>query len=142
MKDEKIVIERTYDAPIERVWTALTDANQMRQWYFPLMESFEPQEGFETQFDVAHNGNVYPHIWKVTEAIPLKKIAYSWRYGGYPGNSVVSFELESVGSKTKLTLTHLFTESFESGKFADFSRENFSGGWTSFAEKLKNFVES
>lgn len=142
MKEDKLVIERTYNAPIEKVWAALTETKKMQQWYFPMMASFEPKVGFETQFDVAHNGNVYPHVWKVTEAIPLQKIAYSWKYAGYPGNSIVSFELESVKDQTKLTLTHRFTESFESGKFVDFSKENFNAGWTSFAQRLQHFVES
>ena len=33
-----IILERTFDAPVGRVWTALTDVNEMRQWYFDLKE--------------------------------------------------------------------------------------------------------
>ena len=35
---DAVVLERTFDAPIERVWNALTDVEQMRQWYFDLKE--------------------------------------------------------------------------------------------------------
>lgn len=141
MKNESLVLERTYDAPVEKVWKALTDTEQMHQWYFPMMESFKPEVGFQTEFNVHHNGNDYLHQWKVTEAIPNKKIAYTWKYGGYPGNSIVSFELEPDGKKTKLILTHMFTESFEPGTYADFSRDSFNKGWTSFVGRLQEFVE-
>ena len=38
---EAVVVERTLDAPVARVWKALTDVDQMRQWYFDLKE-FRP----------------------------------------------------------------------------------------------------
>ncbi|HMI07975.1 MAG TPA: SRPBCC domain-containing protein [Flavobacterium sp.] len=141
MKNDSLVLERTYDAPVEKVWKALTDTKQMQQWYFPMMESFEPKVGFETEFIVHHNGNDYPHMWKVTEAIPMKKIAYSWKYGGFPGNSIISFELEGEGEKTKLTLTHSVTESFESEKYPDFSKASFNSGWTHFVGRLHDFLQ-
>ena len=28
-------LERTLDAPVDRVWTALTDADQIARWYGP-----------------------------------------------------------------------------------------------------------
>ncbi len=31
MKTEPFVIERTFDAPIERVWKAITNKNDMKQ---------------------------------------------------------------------------------------------------------------
>jgi len=55
---EAIVIERTFNAPVARVWQALTDVDQMRQWYFDLKE-FRPEVGFEFGFVVQHNGNAY-----------------------------------------------------------------------------------
>ena len=113
----------------------------MQQWFFPMMENFEPKIGFSTRFDVHHNGNVYPHQIEVTESVPNKIIAYTWKYGGYPGNSVVSFELESVGNQTRLTLTQNFTESFEADKYPDFSKESFTKGWTHFVGTLQKFVE-
>lgn len=139
--ENQLILERTYNATVEKVWQALTDIQKMKQWFFPMMENFEPRIGFETAFDVHHNGNVYPHLIKVTQAIPNKEIAYTWRYGGYPGNSIVSFALEPVGDQTKLTLTHTVTESFEADKYPDFSKESFTKGWTHFVGSLQQFVE-
>ncbi len=88
-----LVFERIFNAPAEKVWKAITDLNQMKQWYFPQLENFKHEEGFETQFNVHHEGKDYLHIWKIKEIIPLKKISVEWKYDGYPGNSIVSFEI-------------------------------------------------
>ena len=69
-----LIVERTFNAPVGRVWTALTDVNEMRQWYFDLNE-FKPEIGFEFEFVVEHEGNTYHHLCKVTEVIPQEKIA-------------------------------------------------------------------
>jgi len=82
---EAIVIERTLNAPVANVWQALTEVEQMRQWYFDLKE-FRPEPGFEFEFIVEHEGAKYHHVCKVTEAIPHRKIAYTWRYKGEPGD--------------------------------------------------------
>jgi uncharacterized protein YndB with AHSA1/START domain len=93
---EAVVVERTLDAPVARVWKALTDVDQMRQWYFDLKE-FRPEVGFEFGFVVEHAGNTYDHRCKVTEVIPQRKIAYTWRYEGHEGNSLVTIELAPEG---------------------------------------------
>lgn len=140
MKNEPLVIERTYDAPIDAVWKALTDSKQMQQWYFPITD-FKPVIGFEFQFEGGSETVTYLHLCKVTEVIAGRKIAYSWKYDGYPGNSTVSWELFDEGKKTRLKLTHEGLETFPQDK-PDFARSSFTGGWTYFADKaLKNFIE-
>src|SRR5439155_11999487 len=98
---EAVVFERTFNAPVAKVWRALTDVEEMRQWYFDLKE-FRPEVGFEFEFTVEHEGMTYHHLCKITEAIPQKKIAYTWRYKGEPGNSLVTFELFPEEEKTRL----------------------------------------
>ena len=137
---EAIVIERTLNAPVVKVWQALTDVDQMRQWYFDLKE-FKPEVGFEFEFAVEHEGNSYHHLCRVTEAIPQKKIAYTWRYKGEPGNSLVTFELSAEGDKTRLKLTHSGIETFP--KTSAYARKNFEAGWTAIiGTELKKFVET
>jgi uncharacterized protein YndB with AHSA1/START domain len=136
---EAVVIERTFNAPVERVWKSLTDVEQMWQWYFDLKE-FKPEVGFEFQFVVEHEGTTYDHRCKVTEVIPQKKLAYTWRYKGHEGDSLVTFELFSDGNKTRLKLTHEGLETFP--KTPAYARENFEKGWTEIiGSKLKQFVE-
>ena len=137
---EPLMIERTLDAPVARVWKALTDVDEMRSWYFDLKE-FKPEPGFEFEFTVEHDGMKYHHLCKVTEAIPPKKIAYTWRYEGHEGDSLVTFELSADGDKTKLKLTHEGLETFP--KTPAYARKNFEAGWTKIiGSELKKFVES
>ena len=136
---EAIILERTFDAPVGRVWTALTDVDQMRKWYFDLTE-FRPQVGFEFDFIVEHEGNSYHHLCRVTDVVPEKKIAYTWRYKGEPGDSLVTFELFPDGNKTRLKLTHTGTETFP--KTLAYARKNFEAGWTAIiGSELKQFIE-
>jgi len=140
--DPPVTIERVYNTSVEKVWDAITDINQMKQWYFPQLENFKPEKGFETQFNVHHEGRDFMHIWKVTEVMPLKKISLEWKYAGYPGNSLVSFELFPEGNKTRLVLTHEGIGSFMPGRYPELATKNFVGGWTSFMDKgLKGFLE-
>jgi len=137
---EAITLERIFDAPIGRVWTALTDVDQMREWYFDLKE-FKPHVGFEFEFIVEHEGNSYHHLCRVTEVIPEEKIAYTWRYKGEPGDSLVTFELFPDGNKTRLKLTHTGIETFP--QTPAYARKNFEAGWAAIiGSELKQFVET
>jgi len=134
-----VFIERTFNAPVARVWQALTDVDQMREWYFDLKE-FRPEVGFEFEFVVEHEGNSYHHLCKVTEVIPQKKIAYTWRYKGAPGNSLVTIELLPENNMTRLRLTHEGLETFP--QTPAYARKNFEAGWTAIiGTELKQFVE-
>ena len=136
---EGVVVERTFDAPITRVWKALTDVGEMRQWYFDLKE-FKPEVGFEFEFVVEHEGTTYHHLCRVTEVILQQKIAYTWRYKGEPGDSLVTFELFDEGKKTRVKLTHTGIETFP--KTPAYARKNFEAGWTAIiGSELKQFVE-
>jgi len=135
-----LVFERTFNAPVALVWRALTTAEDMKRWHFDLTE-FQPRAGFEFQFIVEHEGNKYDHRCKVTEVIPQKKIAYTWRYDGHEGDSLVTFELFPEGNETKLKLTHEGLESFP--KTPAFAPKKFEQGWTHLiGESLKQFVEN
>ena len=137
---EAVVIERTFNAPVALVWRALTDVDDMRRWYFDL-KKFKPEVGFEFEFTVEHEGMKYHHLCKITEVIPQKKLAYTWRYKGHEGNSLVTFELFADGDKTRLKLTHEGLETFP--KTPSFARKSFMEGWTQIiGSSLKKFVES
>lgn len=140
MKNEPFVIERTMNAPAEKVWQAITDKDQMKQWYFDLAE-FKPEVGFEFTFIGGSEEKSYLHLCKITEVVPGKKLQYSWRYDGYPGNSFVTFELFPEGSATRLKLTHEGLETFPTDN-KDFARSSFEAGWTYIIGKsIIEFVE-
>lgn len=138
-KTEPFVIERIFKAPSALVWRAITNKDAMKEWYFDLAE-FKPQAGFEFEFTVEHKGMTYHHRCKVTDVIPQKRLAYTWRYEGHPGDSLVTFELHAEGNKTRLRLTHTGLETFP--PLQSFARENFVMGWTQLiGASLKVYVE-
>ena len=108
---EAVVVERTFKAPVAQIWNALTDVEQMRQWYFDLKE-FKPEVGFEFEFTVDHEGVTYHHLCRITDVVPEKRIAYTWRYKDEPGDSLVTFELFNEGKNTRLKLTHTGIDTF------------------------------
>ena len=140
MKNNPIVIERILNAPVAKVWQAITDKQQMKEWYFDLKE-FKAEPGFEFQFEGGTKEKSYLHLCKITEVIAQKKLRYSWRYDGYEGISFVTFELFAEGDKTRLKLTHEGLESFPAAN-KDFARENFVAGWTDIIGKnLPEYLE-
>ncbi len=141
MKQESFIIERTYNASVKQVWKAISDKNEMKQWYFDLAE-FKPEVGFEFSFKGGpEDGVQYLHVCVITEVIIEKKLTYSWSYDGYAGKSYVSFELFDEGNKTRLKLTHEGIETFPVSN-TDFATENFIAGWNHIIGiSLKEYLE-
>jgi uncharacterized protein YndB with AHSA1/START domain len=122
-KSEKpIIVKQTFNASVETVWNSIPEIHHMRKSYFNNIPSFKPQVGFETQFNVQSQNRNFLHIWHITEVIPLRKIAYKWKYEGYPGDSLAVFELFKQGNSTKLRLTHQVREDFPED-IPEFSRK-------------------
>ena len=142
MSNQPFVIERLFEVPVSKVWDALTKNEQLKKWYFQRPE-FKPAVGFEFTFTGGPDEKKpYHHLCKVVEVIPGRKLSYSWRYDGYPGNSIVTFELFEEGENTKLRLTHAGLETFDQAN-PDFARKNFEGGWTSILDNsLKGYLET
>jgi uncharacterized protein YndB with AHSA1/START domain len=139
MNNNPIIVERTYDAPVDRVWKAITDKEEMKKWYFDLPQ-FLPVAGNEFTFEGGTPEKTYLHLAKVTEVIPNQKLQYSWRYDGYPGNSFVTFDLIPNGEKTTVRLTHEGLETFPSDN-PDFAKENFVEGWNAIiGTNLKEYL--
>jgi uncharacterized protein YndB with AHSA1/START domain len=127
MKTAPFIIERLLDAPASKVWRALTDKNEMKQWYFDLKD-FRPEVGFTFEFYGGTKEHQYLHLCKVTAAEREKKLTYSWKYDGYEGESFVTFELYAEGDRTRLKLTHEGLDTFPDNP--DFAQKNFEMGWT------------
>lgn len=141
MKNKAFEMERTLNAPVSKVWKAITDKEQMKQWYFNIA-NFKPIPGFEFQFSgQGKEGADYLHLCKISDIVAEKKFTYSWRYDGLEGNSLVTFELFEEGDKTRLKLSHEGIENF-SLNGPDFAKENFMQGWTELiGNLLPKFLE-
>lgn len=138
----ELIISRLINAPIEKVWQAITNKEEMDKWYFKI-DSFQPEIGCTFQFTgEGAKGDIYIHLCEVKEVIPLKKISYSWRYEGIPGASLLTFELTPEGHKTKLQLAHAGVESFITDS-PDFAEGSFEKGWNYIIGKsLLEYLEN
>lgn len=135
-----LVIERTYDAPVSLVWRAITDPQAIKQWFMDF-EGFVAERGCEFRFTAVDNDNVaWVHLCTVKEVVPDGKLAYTWRYEGQPGDTLVTIELFPEGVCTRIKLTHTGIETLP--VLPAFARENFVAGWTELiGALLKNYVE-
>lgn len=137
---EPIVKEVLLKAPVSVVWKAITDKDEMKEWYFDLNE-FKPEPGFKFSFIGGTEEHQYIHLCKITDVIPERKLTYTWKYEGYPGESVVSFMLIPEGENTRLRLTHEGLETFPYDN-PDFKKENFDAGWSEIiGSSIKKYIE-
>lgn len=129
MEKGTFVIERLINAGPETIWKALTDKDQMKQWYFDL-DAFEAKPGFEFSFIGRGKDGTkeFIHLCRVMEVEVNKKLSYTWRYKDFQGDSLVSFELFPEGERTRVKLTHQGLDTFPA--MEDFAAENFKEGWT------------
>ena len=140
MKNQPVIQERLFNSTLQKVWSAISDKKEMKQWYFDLAE-FRAEIVYEFQFSGGPAPErQYRHLCKITEVVPEKKLTYSWRYDGYAGKSFVTFELFPEGNSTRVKLTHAGLETFPDEP--DFAKNNFVEGWTDIiGRSLKEFVE-
>jgi uncharacterized protein YndB with AHSA1/START domain len=136
-----VLIEQVFDAPVDKVWTSITQVDQMRRWFFPNIPAFKAAAGFETSFDAESGGRTFTHQWKVTEVSPGRMIRYRWKYRQYRGEGTVTFELSESRGKTLLRLTNSGLESFPQD-IPEFSRESCEIGWRYLiGERLKGVLK-
>ena len=138
--NKDLIVERIFNADRKLVWQALTEKELMKQWYFDLKE-FKAVVGFRFEFMAGDpGGKQWKHLCEITEVVPESKIAYSWKYEGYPGVSYVTFELFDDGENTRLKLTHSGIGSFPAD-VPELAVHNFEAGWNHIINiSLKEFL--
>ncbi len=120
MSKKRVTQDVIYPHPIERVWAALTESNELSQWLLP--NNFEPRVGHRFTF----RGETYSrkNSWhaivecEVIAVEPLRKIAYTWStHSGMP-EMLISFTLEPVAGGTRLHLEQkVFVRTEQSATF-------------------------
>ena len=137
MVDDRFVITEIFEAPPEKVWKAITDKNQMKEWYFDIPD-FELKVGHTFNFHEPGNEKKFHHVCKITEIVPGVRFQHTWTYPGFNMfGSVVTWNLEKVDNGTRVTLTHLGLDNFKNGGDA-FKKENFEAGWNEIVKNQLN----
>lgn len=99
-----LVFTRTLAHPIERVWAALTDPQQLRRWapFVPDRDLDSIGSAELTMLDGAELAGE-PTSGTVTTVDPPHLLEYLW------GDDVLSWELTPIDRGTSLTLRHTLT---------------------------------
>ncbi|MGI9548021.1 MAG: SRPBCC family protein [Flavobacteriaceae bacterium] len=141
-RKEPVIVEQQFNNNIEQVWEAITEQNQMIQWFFTNIPAFKAEIGFATSFDVDSGTRIFKHLWRILEVEAPRKIVYHWSYPDIEGVGIVAFELFEEGNGTLLRLTNEGLHTFPDD-IPEFSRESCIGGWEYFIKgNLKNYLET
>ena len=136
-----VVVTEIYHAPVEKVWKAITDKDEMKLWYFDI-PNFILKEGAVFDFFEPGESPKYRHRCQILAFEENKLLKHTWTHPDHSkGSSELLWELQEVEGGTKLTLTHTGLDSF-SDAGTDFAKENYRNGWNEILGKsLKSFLE-
>ena len=123
----------------EKVWSALTDAEFTRQYWFGMRAESEWTRGSAWKM-VSGDGRV-TDSGEIVESDPPRRLVIRWQHQNKPelkaeGPTLCTMELEPNGSAVKLTITHTIER--ESSKVI----EAVSGGWPKVISNLKSLLET
>ena len=139
--DPPVTVTEIFLTSSKKVWGALTDPDEMVQWFFENIPDFKAEVGFKTEFPVVSEGRTFTHTWTVLEVVPGKKITYNWTYPEYPGDANVTFELTAIPEGAQLDFSMEILEDFPD-EIPEFRRESCEAGWDYFLRgQLKNYLE-
>jgi uncharacterized protein YndB with AHSA1/START domain len=123
----------------EKLWSALTDPIQMKEYWFGMQIKTEWKSRAEWQM-VFPDGRV-ADTGEILELERPKRIRLKWRNEFKPelkaeGFSLCTMELEPVGAAVRLTITHTIERT--DSKFI----RAVSGGWPKILSNLKSLLET
>lgn len=145
MTGNTVIISKTIDAPIRRVWQAWTDPNQLKHW-------FTAMDGSETkviQFDVKPGGKVrlkFPgaageYTWTYVKIDEPSQLVFDIldfslpQFGKEGAGGICNVGFKDLGDKTELTV---------SGDLAGESKVNrqmAEQGWSGTLDRLNNYLK-
>lgn len=137
MKDV-ITKEVLFNHPIDRIWNAITKAEEISTWF--IKADFKAEKGYQYTFTSEPNEKGCTTIsGEIKESNPYVLI-YTWIVGGTNVETTVKWELKPTENGTKLVLEHSgITNYTDETAVAMF--ENFNGGWDNCINGLTNYLK-
>jgi len=123
----------------EKLWSALTNEEMIRQYWFGMTCECQFETGSSWKL-VSGDGELFDS-GEIVEAKPTRRLVIRWQHQKIPalkaeGTSTCTMDLESEGTAVKLTITH--TIEHDPSKFI----EAVSGGWPKVISNLKSLLET
>jgi len=139
-------LERTLNAPIDRVWAYFVEADKRSRWFTAGDDFTANGQAFTIMFGhhritsekpperwAAMESGDFPMTGRILAFDPPRLLAFTWGDGDDPV-SEVRFEFAPEGEGTRLTLTH---SKIESGA----ALLDFAGGWTAHVQTLADLID-
>ncbi len=117
--DREIRIERIFDAPRDRVWSAFTDPKLLAQWWGRgnklVIEKFELERGGHWRFVEHGPEGKHGFEGRFREVTPKDRIVQTFEWDGMPAYVIIeTLELNDLGDgRTKVVTVSLFHTSEE-----------------------------
>lgn len=129
-----IEITKQIDAPPERVFRALTDADDLARWWASTAES-DPRTGgdFVLRFEFDQEAQNHTYAGRYELVAPGERVRYPWN--GAFGDTTVDWALRPRDGGTEVRLTH----SGWSEEAAE-AREAHDQGWRFFLDNLERYL--
>jgi uncharacterized protein YndB with AHSA1/START domain len=123
----------------EKLWSALTDAEFMRQYWFGVHGESDWTTGSAWRL-VSSEGQIMD-AGEIVASDPPRRLVIRWQNQFKPdlkaeGASLCTIDIESTGTAVKLSITHTIER--EPSKFI----EAVSGGWPKIISNLKSLLET
>jgi len=135
MITSKVIIKEA----ASKVWQALTDKKQMKEWYFDIAD-FELKVGAVFNFYEPGGANKFHHRCVIREIEPERKFSHTWTHPSHcQGESRVTWLINEKNGITEVVLQHQGVENF-AGAGPEFVPGNYQKGWDGLLSILKNYV--
>lgn len=155
VSEDAVVIERTFDAPVEIIWQMWTNPEHFKNWYgpqgftIPVADMDLRVSGKRLVCMSSPDGSM--KMWTIgeyTEITPNQRLVYTESPAdengnvvspsamgmpeGYPTTTEITVQLEDLGGRTKMIMTH-------AGMPAD---SGAGGGWEQAFDKLVDHIST
>ncbi len=123
----------------EKLWSALTDIEYMKQYWFGTYCESEWTAG--SSWRMLSSAGQTLDAGEIVEAEPPRRLVIRWQHQNKPelkaeGESLCTMELEAIGAAVKLSITHTIER--DPSQFI----AAVSGGWPKIISNLKSLLES
>jgi len=138
----ELIVNRTVNAPRERVFRAWTVPSEIDRWFSPdprgkIKSSVDLRVGGEYKIEVTVDDRVFGASGVYKEIVPPSRLAFTWT-GINCGVTVaeatlVTVEFFDAGDKTQITLTHQGFPNTE-------ARDRHNTGWKGCLDHLESVL--
>jgi uncharacterized protein YndB with AHSA1/START domain len=142
-----LTMERTFDAPAERVFDAFTSEEVLRRWFHAGHDWETPEASIDLRVGGElrlvmrnpHEGENYGARRRNTEIDPPRKLAFTWLWDEDlerdQVEQLIEIEFTETGGKTTMRFIHQDLWDEEEVR-------SHEGGWTNAFDNLQRAVES